>query len=598
MNMLISREELDFQLFELQKAQSLQSFPRYAEHDQAVCESILDIAYKMAEEEFLPHAAKLDSNEPTFDGDDVHIIPEVKIALEAYQGAGFFGASFDEAEGGLQLPWVVNQAVNAIFASANIGTLGYAVLTVAAANMLKAFGSEEQKAAYLSPMVEGDCYGTMCLSEPHAGSSLSDITTKATLHSDGSYRIQGTKMWISAGEHDLSENIVHMVLARIPNSPPGVGGISLFLVPKLLPDEAGKLAANGVRLAGLNHKMGWRGTVNTVLNFGENDDCKGFLIGEPNRGLNYMFHMLNEARIAVGLESVALAAAGYAVSLDYATTRTQGRHPGEKDASAPAVPIIEHADIRRMLYQQKSYIEGALGLLLYCAKLIDLERVIEDDALKEELSLLLDLLTPIAKGWPSEFCPIANKNAIQILGGYGYTRDFPVERLYRDNRLNAIHDGTTAMQAMDLLGRKVLVKNGRALELLVEKIRESIAVAEINDSLKGFCSALESALNDMLSTTEILRQAAEAAQSKLFLANATLYLEAVGHVVVAWMWLKQGHLATDCLASEGINKPDFYNGKLAAMRYFFRYELPHTRAHFALLRELDDTCVGSEIAGF
>ena len=594
MDTLLSRDELEFQLFELHQAQTLQSYPRYAEHDLSVCEAILDIAYQLAADEFLTHAEKLDSNEPYFDGTEVHIIPEVSTALLAYREAGFFGASFDEAEGGLQLPWIINQAVVSVFASANIGTLGYAVLTVAAANMLKAFGSAAQIEKYLPPMIEGRWFGTMCLSEPHAGSSLSDITTKARPNEDGSYAIEGTKMWISGGDHDLAENIVHMVLARLPDSPPGVSGISLFLVPKRRVNEQGQVGElNGVQLAGLNHKMGWRGTVNTALNFGTDNDCQGFLIGEANQGLSYMFHMLNEARIAVGLEATALAAAGYTVSRAYAMERVQGRHADEKDPASPPVTIIEHADVRRLLLQQRSYIEGSLALLLFCAKLIDLERVEEDPVERKKFSLLLDLLTPVAKGWPSEFCPIANKNAIQILGGSGYTRDFPVERLYRDNRLNAIHDGTTAMQAIDLLGRKVRMANGAALDLLRNKMTETINDAMAIDSLSPFAQSLREASDDLIETTKLIQDRA-GDDTRLYLANATLYLEVAGQVVIAWMWLQQGLLATKLFTETGRNQADFYLGKLVTMRYYFRYELPSIAPRLALLKMVDDTCVGTE----
>lgn len=595
---LLSRDELEFQLFELHQAQKLQTYARYSEHDLSVCESILDIAYQLAEEEFLPHADKLDSNEPHFDGTQVHIIPEVAKALSKYREAGFFGASFDESEGGLQLPWIINQAVVSVFASANIGTLGYAVLTVAAANLLKTFGTESQIDTYLPPMVEGKWFGTMCLSEPHAGSSLSDITTKALPNDDGSYSIKGTKMWISGGEHDLAENIIHMVLARMPDSPPGVAGISLFLVPKRCLNEQGEVGGlNGVHLAGVNHKMGWRGTVNTLLNFGDNNECRGFLIGEVNKGLSYMFHMLNEARIAVGLEATALAAAGYTVSRDYAMERVQGRHPDEKNASAAPVAIIEHADVRRLLLQQRAYIEGSLALLLFCAKLIDLERVEENQADRKNLSLLLDLLTPIAKGWPSEYCPIANKNAIQILGGAGYTRDFPVERLYRDNRLNAIHDGTTAMQAIDLLGRKVRMAGGAAFDLLVLKMSETISDCRDIDSLHEFANALQLASDELVQTTKLMQYRC-AGDERLYLANATIYLEAVGFIVIGWMWLQQGLLATQLLLKNGRNKAEFYEGKLATLRYYFRCELPSVAHRLALLKMTDDTCVGTDTSIF
>ena len=552
----------------------------------------MDSAFQIAEEYFAPHAAKLDENEPWFDGERVHIIPEVSQALNVYRDAGFLAASFDNDQGGLQLPWVINQSCLAVFAAANVSTVGYGILTVAAANMLNAFGSENQKQLYLRPMLEGRFFGTMCMSEPHAGSSLTDIRTEAQPQSDGTYRITGTKMWISGGEHDLSENIVHMVLAKIPGSPPGVKGISLFIVPRLLVDNDGTSGpGNDVTLVGLNHKMGWRGIVNTVLNFGEKGECTGYLVGEPNKGLGYMFHMLNEARIAVGLEAASLGYSGYLNSLEYARNRPQGRHPDEKDPEKPQLPIINHADVRRMLLLQKSYVEGALSLLLFCALLLDLQRVTTDENEKEDISLLLDLLTPIAKSWPAEFCLEANKLAIQVLGGYGYTRDFPVERLYRDNRLNAIHDGTTGMHALDLLGRKVMMHDGRAFDLLLDRIAATITETASLAELDEFRGQLDAAAQTVKSTTLVLQAAAKRGETRRYLANATIYLEMLGHVVIAWMWLQQAAVAMRRLGESAGDTSGFYRGKLNALQFFFRYELPKIYAQADLLASLDNTCL-------
>ena len=592
MSVLINRRDLEFLLYEMLDVTSLCSHERYKEHDRQTFDAVLETTEQIAEEEFLTHAAKLDENEPQFDGERVHIIQDVKQALDVYRDAGFLGASFDRDYGGLQLPLVINQSCLAVFAAANVGTVGYGVLTVAAANMLNAFGSATQKQIFLQPLLEGRFFGTMCMSEPHAGSSLTDILTKAKPQADGTYKFTGTKMWISGGEHDLSENIVHMVLAKIPGSPPGVKGISLFIVPKFLVNADRSLGQrNDVTLAGLNHKMGWRGTVNTVLNFGEKDECQGYLLGEPNKGLSYMFHMLNEARIAVGLEATSLGYSGYLYSLDYARNRLQGRHPDEKAPDKPQIPIINHADVRRMLLLQKSYVEGALSLLLFCALLQDLQRVTTDENKKKDISLLLDLLTPIAKSWPSEFCLEANKLAIQVLGGYGYTRDYPVERMYRDNRLNAIHDGTTGMQALDLLGRKVIMHDGRAFDLLLNRIAGTIAETESLQALDEFRRQLQSLADAAKATTETLREAAKRGETRRFLANSTIYLEMLGHVVIAWMWLQQGAVALRQIGERGTDESGFYNGKLRALRFFYRYELPKIYAQADLLQSLDETCL-------
>jgi butyryl-CoA dehydrogenase len=457
-----------------------------------------------------------------------------------------------------------------------------------------------QKQVFAANEFNGRFSGTMCLSEPQAGSSLSDVTTRATpdgadFESDAlgaRYRLKGNKMWISSGEHELSENIIHLVLAKIPDANgqlvPGVKGISLFIVPKKMLDTKGQLTGerNDVALAGLNHKCGWRGTTNTLLNFGEGKypvrgdiGAVGYLVGKPGEGLRCMFHMMNEARIGVGMAATMLGMAGYYASLDYAKNRPQGRPSGAggKDASRPQVRIIEHADIKRMLLAQKAYSEGALALALYCARLVDEQHTgTADDA--DVSRLLLEVLTPIAKSFPSEWCLEANSLAIQIHGGYGYTRDFPVEQYWRDNRLNMIHEGTHGIQAMDLLGRKVLMENGRGLQLLAERMLATAAKAEVNWGPEA--AALRDALKQVGQATQQAWDGAEPAQA---LANAVPYLQAFGHTVIAWIWL-------DVVASLEDNDSPAAQGRRAACRYFFRYELPKIGAWLNVVKSRDPTC--------
>ncbi|MGB1562949.1 MAG: acyl-CoA dehydrogenase [Sinimarinibacterium flocculans] len=598
MTILIDRRDLAFLLYELLDVESLCAQPRYAQHDRATFDGVIDAAQRLALDKFLPHAAKLDAQEPHFDGERVHIIDEVKAALDAYIDAGFLSASFDTEYGGLQLPYTVSSAALGIFTAANAGTAGYPFLTAAAANLLRAHGTDAQRRRYMQPMLAGRYFGTMCLSEPQAGSSLGDIRTRAIPQADGRYHLVGSKMWISGGEHELSENIVHLVLARIDGAPAGVKGISLFIVPKFeLGADDAPARRNGVRLAGLNHKMGYRGTVNTVLSFGEHEACTGELVGAPNQGLACMFHMMNEARIGVGLAAAMLGQAGYRFSLDYAKSRPQGRPLSAKDPAAPPVMIVEHTDVKRLLLRQKAYVEGGLALCLYCARLVDEQAVATDPAARDDIGLLLDILTPIAKAWPSEFCLEANKLAIQVLGGYGYTRDYPVERLYRDNRLNPIHEGTNGIQALDLLGRKVTMRNGAAFRLLVARIQRDIAAADA-PALGEFASDLRNALETVVQVTMQLASTAASGKVELFLANATAYLEMLGHVVVAWLWLQQARCAQSVLATAQGDDASFYEGKLRAARYFFRYELPQAARHADLLRRLDDTCMTMPVSAF
>ena len=574
-SLLLSRRDLDFLLYEWLDVESLTSRKRFAEHSRETFDAAMDLAEQIATRDFAPHNRRNDSEEPQFVSDNgvgrVVLHDEVAPALRKYADSGLIGAGMDHEVGGMQLPAVLTQVLLGWFQAANVGTASYPFLTIANANLLLAHGSAEMVDTWVKPMVEGRYFGTMCLSEPQAGSSLADITTRAEPQGDGTYRVTGNKMWISAGEHDLSENIVHLVLAKVPGSPPGAKGISLLVVPKLMPDGS----RNGVVLTGINHKMGYRGTVNTVLAF---ENAVGYLVGEENRGLPYMFHMMNEARIGVGLGATCLGYSGYLHSLEYARSRPQGRVV--KDPTTPMVPIIEHADVRRMLLAQKSYVEGALALNLYCGKLIDEEKTGPDG---ERAHLLLEMLTPIAKSWPSQWCLEANSLAIQVLGGYGYTREYPVEQLYRDNRLNPIHEGTHGIQAMDLLGRKVVMQGGAGLALLAETIEATCARAP-----EAFGVPLRETVKHIVEVTQKVWGAGDVALS---LANATPYLEAVGHTVLAWIWLEQ------LLATEG-KTGDFYDGKRQAARYFFSWELPKIGPMLDLVASLDRTTLDMQTSWF
>ena len=585
---LIPPRELEFLLYDLLDAESLLRQPRFAEHSRETFDGVIETARRIAAEKLRPHNRSGDREEPTVENGRVRVIPEVKDALDAIAEAGLFAAHHDVALGGSQLPWLITQACYVQFYAANVATTAYALLTVAAANLLRAYGNDEQRATYLPPMLEGRYFGTMAMSEPQAGSSLADIRTRAEPAGDGGYRLFGNKMWISAGEHELSENIVHLVLARIKGAPNGVKGLSLFLVPRYRPDRMD----NDVTLAGLNHKMGFRGTVNTALNFGERGDCRGWLVGPENEGMACMFHMMNEARIAIGLAAAGLAYAGFRVSLDYASGRVQGRDMAAKDASAPPVAIVRHANVRRMLLQQKAYAEGALALGLYLARLVDEQKGAADPAAGAEAGLLLDLLTPIMKAWASDFGLLANTLAVQVLGGYGYSREYPVEQFYRDNRLNPIHEGTNGIQAIDLLGRKVTMQDGAALRLLLREIENTAADSAAVPALKDHAQTLRAAAAMVSATTAALVAARRSAGVAIALANASAYLEMTGHLVIAWMWLRQARVAVR------LPLDDYRRGKLQACRYFFHWELPKVRALAERLAELDTTALNMEATWF
>lgn len=592
---LVNEKDLNFLLYDVFKAAELTQFPRFAEHDTATFNSILDTARGIAEDFFAPHNAKADHHEPAFDGKKVETIPEVKTAWKQFADAGLLCAQQDYADGGMQLPTLINMAANAYFMSANPSTVAYSFLTAAAANLIQAFGTAEQKSAFLPHMFNGRFSGTMAMTEPNIGSSLGDLTTKATLQDDGTYRIKGQKMFISGGDQDITENIVHLVLARIHNAPQGVKGISLFIVPKFKVHPDGSLAEhNDVQLAGLLHKMGYRGTTSTVLNFGEQDNCTGYLIGEAGSGLKYMFKMMNEARVGVGLGAAMIGYRGYLESLEYAKHRPQGRIISNKDPQAQPVSIIQHTDVKRMLLAQKSYAEGSLALCLFAARLIDEHQASGN----EDSALILDLITPVVKSFPSAYGPKANDLAIQVLGGAGYTREYPLEQCYRDNRLNPIHEGTFGIQSLDLLGRKLWQHSSKGFMLLIQRMQQTLRETQQND-LQALAMVFRQHLDTIQKTTQFLGKTLTQGQTDLALANSALYLEMMGKIIIAWLWLEMANqVVLKYSGSSHAEDQHFMAGKVQAAQYFIRWELPEIEHYAQLLNQLDDTCLNMQADWF
>ncbi|MEH6583222.1 MAG: acyl-CoA dehydrogenase [Halioglobus sp.] len=589
---LLNDRDLEFMLYELFDAESLIERERYSDHNRETFDAAISTSRAVAEKYFLPIRQKVDTHQPTFDGKKVTMIPEIKVALDAVVEAGLSSPAADYELGGMQLPPLVASVSGAYLSAAASTTMGYIGLTNANANLIEAHGTAEQKRTWVEPMREGRFAGTMAMTEPGAGSGLADLTTSAIPQDDGTYRISGNKIFISGGEHELNENIVHLVLARLKGAPKGIKGISLFIVPKFLVNDDGSLGErNEVVLAGLFHKMGGRGQTSCALNFGEGDGAVGYLVGEENRGLTYMFHMMNEARIMVGSGAAITALCGYQYSLDYARERPQGRLPSNKDPLAPPVNIIEHADVRRMLLAQKAYSEGAYALCLLGTQLADDAHTAPTEETRQQAHTLLDFLTPIIKTWPSEYGPRANSLAIQVLGGHGYINEHPVELMYRDNRLNPIHEGTTGVQSLDLLARKVPQNNLAGYTACLAAMEKTIAEASELPGLATYGDELRSAIATLKHTTEVLLGAMLEKNIDRVLSNSVKYLELFGNVVIAWMWLKQGMVATRALADKPHEADsNFYKGKVQAMRYFFRFELPEIEAWSTLLTQLDDTC--------
>jgi butyryl-CoA dehydrogenase len=586
----VSRKNISFLLYDVFDAESLTAYDYYRDHSRESFDMIIDTACKIGSGMMYPVLAEMDRQEPEYRDGTVKVHPVVREYLKKIGEGGWISAPKPYDVGGQQLPNMLNFLACYIFSAANYSLGIYPYLTAGAANLIFNFGSQELKDAYLANMYSGAWQGTMALTEPNAGSSLSDITTQAEQREGGYYAISGQKIFISAGRHDAVENVIHLMLARIKGAPAGVKGISLFVVPTFRIEKGG-LVPNDVNCIGIDHKMGYRGAPIAQLAMGENGDCRGYLVGEPHKGLAYMFHMMNEERIGVGIGAAGIASAAYYASLEYAQARTQGRRLGEKDPCAPQIPIIQHADVKRMLLFQRSVVEGALALLLQVSRYLDLEHVAGTDE-KEKYHLLVELLTPVVKTYPSEAGIQSVSQGLQILGGYGYCKDFPLEQHYRDMRIHPIHEGTTGIQGLDILGRKVRMNDGRAFSLFLDEVRETVAAAREHDALTRLADDLEGAVQSLKDVTSFLIGASPKIGAEIFLADATLYLELFCLVSVAWQWLKQA--AASCAAlARGVSgaDADFHNGKLATCRFFFSYELPKTLGLVKRLREADGLTV-------
>lgn len=568
-----SKDNLRFLLYEVFDSEKLNQYDYYADHNQESFDFVLDAISDLAERRFKPLLTEMDRIAPQWEAGTVHVHPQIRSLMREMGEGGWISAHFPIQEEGQQLPLMIFQSITFILAAANYSASVYPFLSTGAANLIREFGSETLKSAFIPPLLAGQWQGTMALTEPDAGSSLADITTTASLQPDGSYHIRGQKIFISCGDHDGVDNVVHLMLARITGAPAGVKGISLFVVPKKRISAEGQLVENDLTTAGIYHKMGYKGAPIAHLVMGEQDDCKGYLLGEPHRGLSYMFQMMNEARLGVGLTAVSIASAAYYASLEYARERPQGRKISDKDPEKPPVLIVTHADVKRMLLFQKAVVEGALALLLQCSYYADIAAVTDGEQQARALALL-DLLTPVAKSYPSEMGCLSTSAAVQCLGGAGYCEDFPVEQFYREARIHPIHEGTTGIHGLDLLGRKIPMGQGRGFEFFLEEVGESISEAGAYSELAALADRLTASLTKLRGITVYLMGVAQQQGPEAFLADATLYLEAFGIVAIAWQWLKQGVKAQEALRDgEGLFASDFYTSKLYALRYFYEYEL-------------------------
>jgi butyryl-CoA dehydrogenase len=583
-NPLLDDRTVEFVLYELLDAEALCDLPDFGEHNRHTFDLFLTSARTLARRVLFPNYRTIDASPPVLRDGRVFVHPLLKATWPQLVDLGVIAATRSPEVGGVQLPLVVASLASAYLMAGNLSAYGFVGLTSGAAHLLEAFGTRELRERFMVPLYAGAWTGTMALTEPHAGSSLGDVRTRATPTGDGRYLMVGEKVFISGAAHDLAPNVVQMVLARIDGAPPGTQGVSLFAVPNRR-EERGALVDNDVAVTGLIHKIGWRGLPSCVLALGERGDCHGWLLGEPNRGLHQMFQMMNEARIMVGLNAVATASVAYQEALRYARERTQGRPHATREPSSPQVPIVAHADVRRMLLRQKAIVEGGLALLATAARTADLAAHATDPDQRQQARVLLDLLTPVAKSFPAEAGFEATALALQVHGGYGYSSEFLPEAWLRDQKLNSLHEGTTGIQGLDLLGRRAVAGGGAALHAFSDELERTLARARASALDPTWTEQLAEALAELVETTTALAGRGAAGDVEGMLAHSTDYLTLFSIVAVGWQWLAMAAVAKEALGRDpGAEEARFYRGKLAAAHYWVVTELPRVAVLAALCR--------------
>jgi butyryl-CoA dehydrogenase len=578
-NKYVDVDTLKYMLYDVHKLEELLSRERFQDHDTASLDMFLDSVKEFADRELFPYFKEMDEHPAYHKEGKVFVHDQVKTIMYKGGELGLISAPFDYEAGGLQIPLMTQTTAFYMLDAANNHLPGYAALTSGAAELIIHFGNKKLNETYVSKMLSGQWGGTMCLTEPQAGSSLSDVATKAIPAEDGFYKITGQKIFISGGDNNFTENIVHLVLARIEGAPKGTKGISLFVVPKNRPTANGELEFNDVTTVADFQKMGQRGYCTTHLGFGDADDCRGWLVGEPHKGLHYMFLMMNGARIAVGRGASAIACAAYYASLQYANERPQGRklsNDGKKNPEENQTLIINHPDVRRMLLLQKSVVEGSMSLVLLAARYYDLITTAESEEEKEKYHLLLEMIIPIVKTYPSEAGSYAVNNGIQVLGGYGFCTDFILQQYYRDIRIFSLYEGTTGIQSQDLLGRKVPMNNGKGMELLSGEVMKTIQQASKIESLQSYAQTLGGKLQLTQKVLEHLMPHAIKGNYEQYLADASIFMEFLSLILMSWTWLDIGINATKALRTDGKYSIAFYESKIHTMKYFYTYELPKT----------------------
>ncbi|MEO2148536.1 MAG: acyl-CoA dehydrogenase [Flavobacteriaceae bacterium] len=577
----IDLSTVKFFMNNVQELESVLEKERFVDHDLESVDLFVESVKQFADRELFPYFKEMDENPAHYKDGTIHVHQQVEKMMKEGGSMGLISAPFDYEDGGLQLPLIVHTAANYILDAANNHLPGYSGLTSGAAELIVEFANKNLKEKYTPKMLTGEWGGTMCLTEPQAGSSLSDIVTKASPCDGGHYKISGQKIFISGGDHQYSDNIVHLLLARIEGAPAGTKGISLFVVPKMRLEENGTLFFNDVTTVADFEKMGQKGYCTTHLSFGDKGDCQGYLVGEENKGLDYMFLMMNGARIAVGRGASAIACAAYYASLEYANERPQGRKlssDGTKNLKDKQSLIIEHPDVRRMLLLQKSMVEGSMNLIFKAAKYFDLQHNSTDEKDKHKYHTLLEMIIPVVKTYPSEAGIYSINNGLQVLGGYGFCSDFILQQYYRDIRISSIYEGTTGMQSQDLLGRKMMLNNGEGAKLLLEEIKKTIDKANQDNELKEWASCLNDQLDQTQKILFHLMPFAIKGDYERFLADASVFMEFFSLILIGWSWLEIGVATKHALTMNNSSLDSkFYQSKLDALEYFYVYELQKTK---------------------
>ncbi|OEK05282.1 acyl-CoA dehydrogenase [Roseivirga misakiensis] len=568
-------DTIKFFLHEVHQIDQFLGKGRFSAYDSASVDMFLDSIKTLSDNELFPYIKEMDEKPSYYRDGAITIHPQFEKIFQQSKDLGLVATIFNEEDGGLQMPNALFHAAYYIMEAANNHVTGYIGLTAGTANLIATFGSQTLKDIFLPKMLDMEWTGTMCLTEPQAGSSLSDITTSATPDSDGSYKINGQKIFISSGDHQFASNIIHLVLARLDGAPEGTKGVSLFVVPKHKVQDGQLADESQVIVAGEFEKLGQRGYCTSHLVF---EDAQGWLVGEENHGLMYMFQMMNEARVATGRMGAGIASAAYYASLQYARERPQGRKltsTGDKDLAQDQTLIINHPDVKRMLLHQKAIVEGSLSLILQASQYLDAEHLAEGEE-KERYNLLLELLTPVVKTYPAEKGLESVSQGLQVLGGYGFCMDFILQQYYRDIRIISIYEGTTGIQSLDLLGRKVGLKNGKVLTWFGEEIQNDIKAAYVYEGLQPFAKTLGENLHLVQQVLGQLMPIAKTGDFEQFLSDATLFMDFFGTVVIGWQWLKIATASQKAL-SENSEQQVLLEGKIHTMKFFYKYEMSRTK---------------------